>query len=215
MFKEKLTNSVGLKKRPSNIALRVFVKCIVICFVLISCNRHIQTYRYVPQVDSPYLLTNLDSININTRKSITLTSDNTLKYSISLGGIGISTTINYKPFDTLLVVDSIDIYNRDFFQDYTNEIFNRSFIYSKDSLVDLINGDKYYSPRYIDKHFTTGNKFYIIDDGKKKRISSLNSKRIFSEIDFDKYELTEMSKSEAKERFGIKPKYITYKLIER
>ena len=186
-------------------------------FVLISCNRHIQPYSYVPQVDSLNSLTKVDSVKINTRKSIILTSDTSLNYSILLGGIGISTTINYQTIDNLLFVDSIDIYNRDSFQDYTNEIFNRKFIHSKDSLVDLTNGDLYFSPRYIDKYLTTEkwNKFYVIIDGEKKKISSQNSKRIFSQIDTDKYELTEMSKSEAKKQFGIKTKYITYKLTER
>jgi hypothetical protein len=200
-----------------NIEIRESVIMIVMCFAMISCSKHIRPYRYVPQVESLYSLTKQDSIKINTRKSIIITSDTTLKYSISLGGIWIATTINYRTIDKLIVVDSIDIYNRDSFQDYTNEIFNREFIYSKDSLVDLINGEEYFSPRYIDKHFTTikSNKFYIIVDGKKKKISSQNSKRIFSKIDTDKYELTEMSKSEAKKRFGIKPKYITYKLIEK
>jgi len=203
--------------RLPNIVTRESIILIVMCFVMISCSKHIQPYSYIPQVESLYSLTKLDSIKIGTRKSIILTSDTSLNYSISLGGIGISTTINYQTIDTLLVVDSIDIYNRDSFQDITNEIFNHKFIYTKDSLVDFINGEKYYSPRYIDKHFTTKkrNKFYMIVDGKKKKISPLNSKRIFSEIDIDKYELTEMTKSEAKERFGIKPKYSTFKLIEK
>ncbi len=203
--------------RQSIIAVRLLIMSIVMCFALISCNRHIQPYSYVPQVDSLDSLTKLDSIKIDTRKSIILTSDTSLNYSILLGGIGISTTITYQTIDTLIVVDSIDIYNRDSFQDITNEIFNRKFIYSKDSLVDLTNGDMYFSPRYIDKHLTTEkwNKFYVIIDGEKKKISSLNSRRIFAEIDTDKYELTEMSKHEAKEQFGIKTKYITYRLTER
>lgn len=203
--------------RLQNIVKRLSVISIVICLAMISCSKHIQPFRYVPQVDSLYSLTKLDSIKIYTIKSIILTSDTSLNYSILLGGLGISTTINYQTIDTLLVVDSIDIYNRDSFQDYTNEIFSHEFIYTKDSLVDLINGEKYYSPRYIDKHFTTKkwNKFYIIVDGKKKKIPSLSSKRILSEIDIDKYVLTEMTKSEAKERFGIKPKYITFRLIEK
>jgi hypothetical protein len=149
------TNSINSKMRLKNFVIRVSVILIVICFVMISCSKHIQPYRYVPQVESLYSLTKLDSNKINTRKSIILTSDTSLNYSILLGGIGILTTINYKTIDKLIVVDSIDIYNRDSFQDFTNEIFNHKFIYSKDSLVDLINDEKYYNPRYIDKHFTT------------------------------------------------------------
>lgn len=201
----------------SNIALRLIVKSIIMCSVLISCNRHIHPYSYVPKVDQDYSLTNTDSNNIHTRKSIIITSDTTLNYSILLGGIGTSTTIKYKTIDKLIITDSIDVYNRDSFQNFTNEIFNRKFIHSKDSLVDLTNGDMYFSPRYIDKHLTTEkwNKFYVIIDGEKKKISSLNSKRIFSEIDTDKYELTKMSKIEAKKQYGIKTKYITYRLTER
>jgi hypothetical protein len=84
-------------------------------------------------------------------KSIILISDSTLNYTVRYGDIGASTTIKYKITDNVMIIDSIDIYNRKSFQSYTNEIFENNFLYSKDSLTDIGNNDKYYVDK-VKKH---------------------------------------------------------------
>ena len=60
---------------------------------------------------------------------------------------GASTTIKYKIENDVMRIDTVDIYNRNSFQNYTEEIFGLNFHYSKDSLTDIRNGKKYYSPK--------------------------------------------------------------------
>jgi hypothetical protein len=134
-----------------------------------------------------------------------------------LGGIGISTTITYKKIDNEITVDSIDIYNRESFQNITNEIFSRKFAFSKDSLVDLENQDIYYSAKYV-KNKTKENEFkgvYIVSDGNKKRLNRLNEKRIMRKITSGNYDLTEISKEDAMNIYNIDRNYITFKLTKK
>ncbi len=124
-----------------------------------------------------------------------------------LEGIGITTTIRYKLQDSLLFVDSVDIYNRKSFQQFTNEIFNHKFLFSKDSLIDLDNHDKYYSQKYFDhkNNSQSNKKFYLIIDDNKKKITKFNVNRIFDNIDTNTQDLIELEKIEAKEKYGINP----------
>lgn len=82
-------------------------------------------------------------------RSIILIDDSTLNYSIRSGGIGWSASIRYKLSGQYLIVDSIDINNKTEFID--EDIFNHEFLYSRDSLVDIDNREKYFTDRYVDK----------------------------------------------------------------
>jgi hypothetical protein len=120
---------------------------IIIVITLGSCkmNYGLKTYVYDNEI-------NFDTINKSnaktlrnfyTRKSIIIINDSTLEYSIRLGHIKTGTTINYRIKNNILKVDTIDIHNRNSFQDYTNEIFGGNFLFSKNSLIDKSNGEKY------------------------------------------------------------------------
>ena len=86
-------------------------------------------------------------IRTTMRRSIVIVSDSTLNYTVMIHDFGASTTIKYKLENELLKIDSVDIYNRNSFQNYTEEIFGLTYKYSKDSLTDIRNGQKYYSPK--------------------------------------------------------------------
>ena len=120
---------------------------LILLGIIISCktNYGFKTYVY----DSGLKFEKINGIKkphpqMTTKKSIVIVSDSTLNYTVLLGDIGASTTIKYKIENQLLKVDSIDIYNRKSFQGYTNEIFGYKFKYSNDSLIDKMNGEKYY-----------------------------------------------------------------------
>ena len=81
------------------------------------------------------------------RRSIVIVSDSTLNYTVMIHDFGASTTIKYKLENELLKIDTVDIYNRNSFQNYAEEIFGLTYQYSKDSLTDIRNGEKYYSPK--------------------------------------------------------------------
>ena len=108
--------------------------------IMISCSRLFFRQSYSSENSSSSF-----------RKSIILINDTTLNYSIKVGGIGSATTIRYKIKDSVLIIDSVDIYERNSFQEFTDEVFNHKFKYSKDSLIDLNNNEKYYDQRYIDR----------------------------------------------------------------
>lgn len=196
--------------------LLYFIFCLVLTT---SCSNKFVIKPYFYSYNLLRIDNNLDYKNTSSynNKSIILTSDSTLNYSIMLGGIGISTTITYKKIDNEITVDSIDIYNRESFQNITNEIFSRKFAFSKDSLVDLENQDIYYSAKYV-KNKTKENKFkgvYIVSDRNKKRLNRLNEKRIMRKITSGNYDLTEISKEDAMNIYDIDRNYITFKLTKK
>ena len=115
---------------------------------IISCktNYGFQTYVY----DNRLEFENVDGIEkpnprMLTRQSIVIVNDSTLNYTVMIHDYGASTTIKYKIENDVMRIDTVDIYNRNSFQNYTEEIFGLNFQYSKDSLTDIRNGKKYYS----------------------------------------------------------------------
>ena len=68
-------------------------------------------------------------------KTISILNDSLLQYTVLLGHIGATTKIRYIREDNNLKVDTIDIYKRNKFQGYTNEIFGETIIYNRDSLI--------------------------------------------------------------------------------
>lgn len=81
------------------------------------------------------------------RRSIAIVSDSTLNYTVRIHDFGAITTIKYELENELLKIDTVDIYNRSSFQNYAEEIFGLTYKYSKDSLTDIRNGEKYYSTK--------------------------------------------------------------------
>jgi hypothetical protein len=67
-------------------------------------------------------------------KTISILNDTLLQYSVLLGHIGATTKIKYIREVNNLKVDTLDIYKRNKFQGYANEIFGETIIYNKDSL---------------------------------------------------------------------------------
>jgi hypothetical protein len=126
------------------------VLILIIIGLSLSCksNYGFKTYVFdnglilekVNGIDKPKIRTTM-------RRSIVIVSDSTLNYNVMIHDFGASTTIKYKLENELLKIDTVDIYNRNSFQNYAEEIFGLTYKYSKDSLTDIRNGQKYYSPK--------------------------------------------------------------------
>ena len=126
------------------------VLILIIIGLIFSCksNYGVQTYVFdnglefekVNGIDKPKIRTTM-------RRSIVIVTDSTLNYTVMIHDFGASTTIKYKLENELLKIDTVDIYNRNSFQNYAEEIFGLTYKYSKDSLTDIRNGQKYYSPK--------------------------------------------------------------------
>ncbi len=82
--------------------------------------------------------------NFFTYKSIVILNESVLDYSIHLDHIKTGTTIKYKMENNLLMVDTVDIFNRKKIEGDSDGIFGDNFLFSNDSLVDLRNGNTYY-----------------------------------------------------------------------
>jgi hypothetical protein len=73
-------------------------------------------------------------------KIITLKNDTILTFYKRFNGLGMETDIKYKKIDSIIVIDSFDLYSRS-----TDSIGIGNLIYKKDSLMDMKTGIKYYS----------------------------------------------------------------------
>lgn len=156
----------------------------------------------------------VSSIN---NKSIILISDTTLNYSISFGGLGVSTTIGYDLSDSILLVDNVDIYNRSSFQEITNDIFGHKFYYFKDSLIDINRNDLYYSRKLIQKKYNPNkmSDVYIIVNSKKHKINWLNRRRFKKVFNTEKYTLKKVCNKQAKEKYDIDINDITFEVMQK
>ena len=131
-------------RKPKSISL---ILVLTLFGIIISCKTNYGFKTYV--FNSGLKFEKINGIEkphpqMTTKKSIRIVSDSTLYYSFLLGDHGTSTKIKYNLKNGILTLDTVDIYNQKSFQGYTNEIFGFEFIYSKDSLIDNINGEKYY-----------------------------------------------------------------------
>lgn len=171
--------------------------------IMLSCSRLFFRQSYSSEGSS-----------ISFGKSIIIISDTTLNYSIKFGGLGVSTTIGYKLLDSLLLIDSVDIYNSDSFQQITNDIFSHTFLYSKDSLIELETNQLYYTNKYSRDLIGSSNNpnVYLIVNGKKKKLRKLNMKRFREKYFTKKYELIELNKGDAKNKYDIDTNDITFKV---
>jgi hypothetical protein len=130
--------------------MRTKLILLIVLLVIFSCNRVFFPY--------PYSSANYSA---SSGKSLILISDTALNYSIRFGGLGVATTIKYKILDSLLIIDSIDIYGRRTFQEITSDVFNHEYIFSKDSLVDLVNNERFYGEKYFNRIKINRNKMPV------------------------------------------------------
>lgn len=146
----------------SNSQIRI-VAFLFLLGIFSACNNRFSRQTYIEYI-TPSKFTCSDSLRYKTilqdvssndvvwvesNRSIILISDSVLNYSIRFGGLGASTSIKYTIVDCLMVVDSVDIYGRKHFQEFAADIFKHTFLYSKDSILNLNNDNKYFSERYI------------------------------------------------------------------
>ena len=195
-------------RKPKSIQL---ILLLTLLGIMISCKTNYGFKTYV--FDSGLKFEKYNGIvkphpQTTTKKSIVIVSDSTLNYTVLLGDFGASTTIKYELKNEILKIDTVDIYNRKSFQGYTNEIFGYEFKYSNDSLIDKMNGEKY----YVNKPKEKTDHFYIVYKNKVHRIKNQRSAdRILRKIEpIDTSRLKILNKNTAKSKYGINEKYKTF-----
>lgn len=192
-----------------NKILKLILLCIL-SLVLISGCRLIQCYEYIPIInpDDPQGRTREDKV-------IFLISKTELDYLENPGQFSTRTTIKYKVNDSIIELDSVSVNPESSSFEYSNKIYNHHFLYTKDSLVDLNNGHRYYSDNYIKKNRSNEKFIYFIINDKKEKANIENLKSFLSEKGITDSDWMVMDKNEAKEKYGINPKHITIKIVNK
>ena len=76
-------------------------------------------------------------------KAISILNGSFLQYTVLQGDIGATTEIRYIQQGNHLIVDTMDVYKRNKFQGYSNEILGETIIYTADSLTSPALNEKY------------------------------------------------------------------------
>lgn len=186
---------------------RILYLCLtLLIFIFYSCKTQYRIQGYI-FVSKSSLVDTCSHMTISSRNnnSIILINDTTINYSISFGGLGVSTTIEYILSDSILIIDTVDIYNRSSFQEITNDIFGHKFYYFKDSLIDINRRDLYYSERLIQKEYNPNKSstIYIIVNDKKYKNNWFNRRRLKSVFNSEKYTLKNVCNKQAKENMVL------------
>ena len=124
---------------------------VIVMVGMIACHstNKLQVYQFMPSVDCDSCdflelmekLTEIDS----EPKSIVLKNDSILEYWKRYGGLGSLTTVKYYLKDSLMIIDSLDIYGKI----CPEEITNTKMVYSTDSLINSKTKEKYYNQKYL------------------------------------------------------------------
>jgi hypothetical protein len=186
----------------------------MISFVIISCKiqSKILAYRFVPGPSQ------CDTCKIsNLKKSIIITSDSTLTFGVVFGGLGVSTTINYSMIGNVILTDSVDINGDKSYSEFIDEIFNCRLSFSKDSIINESTKEKFFTDRLLrsQNRIYKKPKCYIIINSNKRRLTSINAKRILWGIDTTYQKIIVLDKIQAKKEYGINTKFLTLKVIKK
>ena len=169
-----------------------------------SLNRNIE-YIETDGVKKPYAT--------NPNKSIVFISDSTVNYTKIYGGLGASTTIEYRISNDTLILKSQDIYGNNLTEN--NPDFSYLYLINNDSLTSLQNNEKYYSVSYTKSKTKKFEPFYLIVNNQKIKLDNRRKaiRKLKKLIDQGK-DWTELDKEIAKSEYGIPTKFRTYKINE-
>jgi hypothetical protein len=108
---------------------------------------NVRTYQFQPYVD------NIDDINEvikkiteSDTKSIILKNDSVLVFWKRFGGTGSAITVKYIIINNELITDSVNLNGYEI-----PSMTNMRFLYSRDSLVNKMTNERYYTQEYFDK----------------------------------------------------------------
>ena len=152
----------------------------------------------------------------NSRKTIIIENDSVLKYAEYIGHFGNVNTLEYQKTGDLLKVSGNSLTEKKGIFTLATDLYGSELVLQNDSLIIKDTGEVFYTERFLkekaDKKFTS---FYIILEGKKKKITKLNFERIFAHPFLENYTVIEIDKEDAKRKYGINKKYKTAELVAK
>ncbi len=182
-----------------------FSKTILIIFLLLfhhSCATKKQTYQ--------------SSSSSSSRRTIIVENDSILRHTELIGCIGNSNTLNYKNENGILKTSGNPKTKQEGIFSLATDLYGSKLTIEKDSLVILKTGEVFYEEKYFkSKNVKSFEQFYIVLEGKKKKIKKTNFERILTNTNLDAFEILEISKEDAKKEYGINLKYKTLKFVRK
>ena len=152
----------------------------------------------------------------SSKRIIIVENDSILRHTELIGCFGNSNTLNYKNENGILKMSGNDKTKQEGIFSLATDLYGSELKIEKDSLVIIKTGEVFYEENYFKlKTEKSFEQFYIILDGKKKKIKKSNIERILTNPYLEDYEIVEMNKNDAKKEYGINIKYKTLKLVQK
>lgn len=152
----------------------------------------------------------------SSKRVIIVENDSILRHTELFGCLGNSNTLNYKNENGILKIAGNKKTKQEGIFSLETDLYGSELKMEKDSLINIKTGEIFYEEKYYkSKTENSFENFYIILDGKKKKIKKSNIERILTNPYLTNYEIVEMEKDEAKKEYGINPKYKTLKFVRK
>jgi hypothetical protein len=152
----------------------------------------------------------------SSKRVIIIENDSILRHSELIGCLGNSNTLNYKNENGILKIAGNKNTKQEGIFSLATDLYGSELKMEKDSLINIKTGEIFYEEKYFkSKAENSFEKFYIVLDGKKRKIKKSNIERILTNPYLKNYEIVEMKRDEAKKEYGINTKYKTLKFVRK
>jgi len=152
----------------------------------------------------------------SSKRIIIVENDSILRYTELIGCLGNSNTLNYKNENGILKISGNTNTKQEGIFSLATDLHGSELKMEKDSLIIIKTGEVFYEDKYFkSKMENSFEQFYIVFDGKKKKIKKSNVERILTNLYLKDCEVIEMKRDDAKKEYGIKTKYKTLKFVRK
>jgi len=152
----------------------------------------------------------------SSKRIIIVENDSILRHTELIGCLGNSNTLNYKKENGILKMSGNTNTKQEGIFSLATDLYGSELKMEKDSLIIIKTGEVFYEDQYFkSKTESSFEQFYIVFDGKKKKIKKSNIERILTNPYLKDYEVIEMKRDDAKKEYGINTKYKTLKFVRK
>ena len=152
----------------------------------------------------------------SSKRIIIVENDSILRHTELIGCFGNSNTLTYKNENGILKMSGIANTKQEGIFSLATDLYGSELKMERDSLIIIKTGEVFYEDKYFkSKTENSFEQFYIVLDGKRKKIRKSNIERILTNPYLKDYEVIEMNRNDAKKEYGINTKYKTLKLIRK